>query len=184
MGQENEVRKFWTLTNLFMVKDAKEFKRWVNEIAEAYVNDIRISIREDKEMPAKLNELASLVNLMEDRKYLLRPADAVFYGLYIEGEAPTVRMKTVRELWDEGETETEEPEVRDIDFLEELSTHLYEGEVALVTTVGVQPETFITAKGFIVTSDGATICPVGLPAALFDLAGSNSKFAISKLPEH
>lgn len=184
MGQNNNVSKYWTLTNLFMVRNDKEFEKWIGEIKEAYLSDLEITIIKDESLPAKLNEMATVINSIEDRKYLLRPADAVFYGLYIEGEIPSVRMKSVKEINDEGELDVEEPEVRDIDFLEELSGHLYDGEVALITTIGVEPKTFISAKGFVVTSDGVTISPMPLPAALFDAATDKSKFPVSKIMDH
>ena len=180
MGQVQQQRRFWTLSNLFMVRDYAEFKKWIDEIVEAYGDDISITIRKDEEGPSKLNELAAAINNVEERKYLLRPQDAVFYGLYIEGEMPTVRMKSVKELNLEGEEEIEEPEVRDIDFLEELSGHLYDGEVAIITTVGVDPEIMVNARGYIVTSNGATLCPAPLPAYLFELAASKSKYPVNK----
>lgn len=181
MGQVQEQRRFWTITNLFTVRDYTEFKKWIDEIVEAYGDDISITVREDKEGIARLNELATAVNNVEERKYLLRPKDAVFYGLYIEGELPTVRMKSVNELTLEGEKDIEEPEVRDIDFLEELSSHLCDGEVAFITTVGVDPAVMVTAKGFVVTSTGVTLCPTPLPAYLFELASGKSKYPVNKL---
>lgn len=183
MGQVQEQSRFWTITNLFMVRDLPEFKKWVDQILEAYGDDIKISIREDDKCPAKLNELAKAINNVEERKYLLRPTDAVFHGLYIEGGIPTVRMKSVSELNLEGETEVEEPEVRDIDFLEELSAHLCDGEVAMISTVGVEPEKMVTAKGFIVTSTGVTLCPASLPAYLFELATHETKLPVNKLSD-
>lgn len=184
MGQENNERRFWSLSNFFMVRNEKEFLKWIGEITEAYLSDLSIVVRKDNDLPAKLNSLADAINSMEERRYLLRPDDAVFYGLYIEGELPTVRMKSVKEINDEGDLDVEEPEVRDIDFLEELSTHLYEGEVALITTIGVEPATFISAKGFVVTSDGVTLSPVPLPASLFTAATDRSKFPVSKIADH
>lgn len=183
MGQVQQQRRFWTITNLFMVRDFKEFEKWIDEIVEAYGEDISITIRTDTNSAAKLNELATAINNVEERKYLLRPKDAVFHGLYIEGEIPTVRMKSVNELTLEGEKDIEEPEVRDIDFLEELSGHLYDGEVAMVTTVGVDPATMVSARGFIVTSTGVTLCPTSLPAYLFELSSGKSKYLVNKLNE-
>lgn len=181
MGQVHERRRYWTITNLFLVKDFKEFNKWIDEIMEAYGDDMSINIRTDVGSVTKLNELATAVNNVEEKKYLLRPTDGVFHGLYIEGEIPTVRMKSVKELIAEGEIDVEEPEVRDIDFLEELGTHLYDGEVAMVSTVGVDPSIMVTAKGFIVTSSGVTICPASLPAYLFELASGESKYPVNKL---
>jgi len=184
MGQEKIERRFWTLSNHFMVRDEREFMQWIEEIKEANGDDLKIIIKKDAELSGKLNEMASVVNSIEDRKYLLRPLDTIFLSIYIEGEIPLVRMKSVRELNGDGEMDVEEAEVRDIDFLEELSGHLYEGETALITTVGVEPATFICAKGFIITSDGVALSPVPLPASLFNSASDKSKFPVSKITDH
>lgn len=183
MGHVQEQRQFWTLTNLFMVKDIEEFKKWIAEITEAYGDDISITIREDKESTAKLNDVAMAMNNIEERKYLLRPKDATLYGLYIKGEIPTVRTKSIGELKREGEDDIEEPEVRDIDFLEELSGHLYGGEVAFITSVGVEPETTIHALGFIVTSTGVTRKAISLPSYLFELGHRESKYPVNTLKD-
>ena len=187
MGQvsqnQEQQRRYWTLSNFFMVKDEVDFKKWIKEISEAYADEISIVVREDKDATTRLNDLATAINAIENRKYLLRPDGAMLYGVYIEGELPTVRLKSVKELLHEGETDVEEPEVRDIDFLEELSGHLYGGEVAMITTVGVEPGTFICARGYIVTSDGVTISPVPLAAELFETARHVAKYPLAKFLE-
>ena len=175
--------KHWTITNMFMLRDKKAFDKWVAEIQEAYGDDIKIVIRQNHEAVEKLNEMAKAVNNIEKDKLALRPKDSDLYGLYIEGDFPSVRMKSVKELELEGETEVEEPEVRDIDFLEELCNFIADGEVGLITSVSVSPETMVSAKGFVFTSTGVTHCPKDLPAYLFGLGQEMSKYPITKLPQ-
>ena len=53
MGQvsqnQEQQRRYWTLSNFFMVKDEVDFKKWIKEISEAYADEISIVVREDKD---------------------------------------------------------------------------------------------------------------------------------------
>ena len=51
-NQEHQ-RRFWTLSNFFMVKDEVDFKKWIKEISEAYADEISTVVREDKDATAK-----------------------------------------------------------------------------------------------------------------------------------
>lgn len=187
MGQVKSKEKhtrYWLLTNYFMVKDYDDFSKWVKEISEAYDGDLVIEITKNEKISDALNEVIAILErndcTMDTEQ---RPKETVCYGLYIEGDLPTLRMKSVAELQGAGESDVIDPDIRDIDFLDELSKFLRGGEVALVGVVGVAPRTAIVSKGYIVTSDGAVITPVPMNEALLPLAKVRSKYPVIKLPE-
>ena len=39
MGQVQQQRRFWTITNLFMVRDFVEFEKWIDEITQKKISD-------------------------------------------------------------------------------------------------------------------------------------------------